>query len=181
MYMRKNHSDIKLGMEGKISSDLPISLGYGHAEKTGERSEAMQWRNWRQTSASLAQLPPCTTYMLVVAWACTHLSLSLYISTNSVEELAARTMIERIYKIDSFSRMLRFVHALTCLGTFTYPLKDDYHCGHTVAGQWHVEDGQHHANKLATARKLDDQDNNKKPERKQNKHIKQIYKTIVFL
>jgi hypothetical protein len=36
-------------------------------------------------------------------------------------------------------------------------------------------------NKLATARKLDDQDNNKKPERKQNKHIKQIYKTIVFL
>jgi len=45
MYMRKNHSDIKLGMEGKLSSDLPISLGYGHAEKTGERSEAMQWRN----------------------------------------------------------------------------------------------------------------------------------------
>jgi len=75
-------------------------------------------------------------------------SLSLYISTNSVEELAARTMIERIYKIDSFSRMLRFVQALTCLGTFTYPLKDDYHCGYTVAGQWHVEDGQHHATSL---------------------------------
>jgi hypothetical protein len=45
MYMRKNRSDIKLGMEGKISSDLPISLGCGRAEKTGERSEAMQWRN----------------------------------------------------------------------------------------------------------------------------------------
>jgi hypothetical protein len=65
-----------------------------------------------------------------------------------------------------------------------YLLKDDYHYGGTVSKQWHMEGGNCNAMQQAcyTTMMLDGQDNNKKPKRKENKHINKKYiKTIVFL